>query len=130
MPQAGVAFDLASFKNSREYARKATTTAVTDEMLVNGNGALLPSLIAPADPNRTYITLRNLNSSTSYPAGTSGIKYFYQHALDPAPTIAQILSEGFELDAGEAIDLESPESVWAVSLTVTAVPVVLDTGTG
>jgi hypothetical protein len=130
MGQLGVAFDLASFKNSREYARKATTTALTSQLVVAGNLAAGPTLIAFPDNNRTYLTLRNLNSSKSFPLGADGLKYFYQKSGDPNPTIAQILANGFELDPGDAIDMESPEATWAVSMTANPVPITIDVGDG
>lgn len=122
-PQAGVAFDLASFKNSREYARKATTTATTSDITIAANTALLPTLLMAVDTNRTYATLYNRHATDSF-------KYFYRHATDPAPTVAQILAEGFEIIANGAIDLESPEEVWAVSTTVNPIPADMDIGDG
>lgn len=116
-----MAFDLASFKNSREYARKATTQAVTNDIVV-ANNAGPPTLIVPADVNRTYATIRNLHATDSmtYGYATGGVP----------PTLAFLLADGFELKAGEAIDLESPEAVYAVSQTANPIPIDTDLGVG
>lgn len=117
-------YNLASFKNSRNYPRPATTTATTSDAIIVGSAGPLGIVpLLAANPNITYVTLYNRSP-------TDAFKYYYQHAGDPIPTIAQILANGFEIIAGAAIDLESPEAVWAVSETVNPIPVDIDEGNG
>jgi len=116
-------FNLASFKNSRSYPRPATTTAVTEDVTVVGSaGPLLVPLLV-ADLNRVYATIYNRHA-------TDAFKFAYQHPGDPAPTIAFILAEGFEVIAGAAYEIADPEACWAVSTTVNPIPVDLDIGSG
>lgn len=112
---------LASFKNSRVYGRKATTSAET----LAANAAVAPAVtvLAVADPNRTYLQVRNLHATDSlrYGYATGGV----------APTAAFLLANGQELRAGEVDnDLEDPEAVYAVSETANPIPVALDKGVG
>ena len=125
-----MAFDLASFKNSRDYPRKATTSSSTVISTVVGNGAPNATKILDVDGNRTYSTLRNMNGTKDFPAGVDAMKYMYRHAGDAVPTVVQILANGFILDPKEAFDLESPEELYGVSTTVNAVPYNLDRGVG
>jgi len=117
-----MAYNLASFKNSRNYPRPATTSAVTSDLTVGGNGGA-PTLIVPLNPNLTYVTVYNLD-----PANT--LNYYYQAAGAPPPTTAQILAEGFPLIAGAAVGLESPQAVWAVSQVPATIKIALDEGSG
>jgi hypothetical protein len=116
-------YNLASFKNSRNYPRPATTSAVTSDATVNANTAPAPSLIIPLNPNLTYATLYNRHATDSF-------KYYYQAAGATPPSVATVLAEGFEIVAGAAIDLESPQAVWAVSTTANPIPIDIDEGSG
>jgi hypothetical protein len=91
-------YNQASFKNSRIASRKPTTVADTFQLVV-GVGA--NTLISPANPNRTYLTLRST-------ATASGDDLRYDYFDNP-----NILTEGFLLKAGEAVDLESPQTIYA-----------------
>jgi hypothetical protein len=114
---------LASFKNSRIYGRKATTTALTSAVSVGANTDPTATLLFSADPNRTYAQARNLHSSDAM---------FYGYAvLGVPPTVAFLLSEGQELKAGEVTnDLEDPEAIYAISATGNVIPCRCDKGTG
>lgn len=107
-------YNQASFKNSRVSARKPTTQSNTFPILV-GTGA--NTLIAPATPDRTYITLRS-------EATTAGDDLRYDYFDN-----ASILTEGFLLKAGEAVDLESPETIYARGV-VNPVQTSIDEGRG
>ena len=91
-------YNQASFKNSRVATRKPTTQSNVFQINVL---AASNTLIAPATPNRTYLTLRST-------ATTAGDDLRYDYFNNP-----NILSEGFLLKAGEAVDLESPETIYA-----------------
>lgn len=107
-------YDQASFKNSRVAARKPTTQANTYHLAV-ATGA--NTLVQVAKPNRTYITLRST-------ATTAGDDIAYDYFDNP-----NMLTEGFILKAGEAIDLESPQAIYAQAL-VNPVTCVVDEGEG
>lgn len=108
----GVLYSQASFKNSRVASRKATTTAGTDEKTVL---AAANTLIAPTNLNRTYLTLRNLDTTPNH-----DLRYdYFDNPL--------ILTKGFLLKAGEAIDLESPQTVYG---RATLADVLIDTDEG
>jgi len=116
------AYDLASFKNSRVYGRKATTTAETDGMNVATNAGP-PTLIVAANVDRTYLTVENNH-------GTDTMRYGYATAGVP-PTLAFLLSDGMVLVAGAvAADLETPEAVYAISTTINTIPITIDKGQG
>jgi hypothetical protein len=91
-------YNQASFKNSRVSTRKATTFADVEQITVNTGSN---TLISAANPNRTYLTLRNEN-------GTSGNDIRYDYFDNP-----NILTEGFLLRAGEAVDLEATQDIYA-----------------
>ena len=109
-----IIYNEASFKNSRVSARAPTTTANTYQVTV-ALGA--NTLIAPLTPNRTYITLRSTATTAS-----DDIRYDYFDNPN-------MLTEGFLLKAGEACDLESPQTIFA---RATANPVLctVDEGEG
>lgn len=107
-------YDLASFKNSRVSSRKATTDADTNELQIL---AASNTLVAAANSNRTYITLRLTDV-------TAGRDVRYDYFDNPA-----MLTEGFLLKAGEAIDLESPQTIYARAVVID-VPCVTDEGQG
>lgn len=104
----------ASFKNSRIYPRTATqqSNAVQETATVAGPVELLPN-----DSARTYATVRNLSTTAG-----EDVRYQYENATD-------ILTEGFLLKAGEAVDLESPQAVFFQGTTVD-VQLNLDIGRG
>lgn len=106
-------YALASFKNSRISTRQATTEGDTFQVPV----ALGPAntLLAAANTNRTYLTIRNTNTTT-------GEDMYYDYFDNP-----NILTEGFLLKAGEAADLESPEAVYSQAVVA---PVVVDCDEG
>lgn len=90
---------LASFQNSRIRPRNATTTAQTGSVTISN---VTETTIRPANVNRTYMTLRNLDS-------TNPIRYGY-----PAQ-YGTLSVDGFLLKAGDAVDLESTEEIRAIA---------------
>lgn len=128
---------LASFPNSRIRPRKPTESATTfgrtvepdgtigavdpgaaepvfadeDSQTVNGN-----TVVAARNLNRTYLTIRNVDPSES-------IAYAYDDTID-------ITVDGMILRAGDSADLESPQTVYAVSLGAVAVNLRYDQGIG
>ena len=60
----GIIYDQTSFKNSRVAARAPTTEAVTYQRNVDSSAP--NTLIAPATPNRTYITIRSTATVARY----------------------------------------------------------------
>lgn len=115
--------NLASFKNSRNYPRPASTRGLTQILTVVNNAALNPSNILLNDPNRNYAEVYNRHA-------TDTMKYFYQNPGDPNPTVAQILANGFDLIHGAAFEIDVPVAVWAVSTTINPIPIDLDIGSG
>lgn len=112
---------LASFPNSRIKPRAATRVANTFELDVpdiDGGG---PIMLVAADPNRTYITIRNVSPSVAF-------KYFYRVATNPPPVAADFT---FQVNAGEtASNIESPQELWGLSVGPGIVPCEFDVGTG
>lgn len=106
---------LASFKNSRVSTRQATTSADVLQKIV-ATGAT-NTLVAPANSNRTYVTLRSENS-------TAGDDIRYDYFDNP-----NILTEGFLLKASEAIDLENQSTIYARAV-VNPVTLSVDEGQG
>lgn len=94
---------LASFKNSRVSTRQATNFADVKPVSVDTGPA--NTLIASANVNRTYITLRIENT-------TSGQDMRYDYFDNPS-----ILTEGFLLKAGEAVDLENQSAIYGRAVT-------------
>ena len=94
----------ASFKNSRVQPRAATQEAKVFRVsvLTTPPNTLL---IAP-NANRTYVTLRNENATLG-----EDIRYDYTDNVD-------ILTEGFLLKGGEAVDLETKGSIFARAVPV------------
>jgi hypothetical protein len=88
----------ASFKNSRVQPRAATANARVFQVTVNSTTP--NTLIVPVNTNRTYITIRNENTS-------SGEDLRYDYYDNP-----NILTQGFLLKAGEAVDLETKGEIW------------------
>lgn len=114
--------NLASFKNSRISPTPATTAATQLELVVPANtfvGTLTP--VVPANVHRTYLTIYNRSTTSSF-------KYLNYTGLGPVPTVAQILANGFEIIAGAAYEVDSPEAVFAVSTTAATVNVDTDEG--
>lgn len=105
----------ASFKNSRVAPRAATTSA--DVFRVSVPTSSPNTQIVPANDNRTYITLRSEATTTG-----DDVRYDYTDNVN-------ILTEGFLLKAGEAIDLESKSAIYARSVT-NAVTISVDEGQG
>lgn len=104
---------LASFQNSRIKPRNATVTAETGSVSVSN---VVETTIRPANVNRTYMTLRNLDP-------TNPIRYGY-----PAQ-FGSLSLDGFLLKAGDAVDLESTEEVRAIA-SGGIVPTCWDEGSG
>lgn len=98
----GILINEASFKNSRISARKPTTEANTYEVTVLASAN---TVISPANANRTYITIRSVPL-------TPGQDIRYDYFDNP-----NILTEGFLLRAGEAVDLESPQVIYGRAVT-------------
>jgi hypothetical protein len=105
----------ASFKNSRVQPRAATTSADVFQSVVATSAP--NTLIIGPNANRTYVTLRNENSTTG-----DDIRYDY---IDNA----NILTQGFLLKASEAIDLETKGSIWARAVA-NSVALSIDEGQG
>ncbi|MEO5348887.1 MAG: hypothetical protein H7836_04500 [Magnetococcus sp. YQC-3] len=106
---------LASFKNSRVSTRQATTSADVVPVPVSTGPA--NTLVAPVNTNRTYITLRNENT-------LAGDDMRYDYFDNPA-----ILTQGFLIKAGEAVDLENQTAIYARAV-VNAVQLSVDEGQG
>lgn len=96
---------LASFKNSRVYPRSPTVAADTNVFETqdagsggspNGN-----TIARPANPNRTYLQLRNESL-------TQSLRYGYEDRVDLEDT-------GFLLKAGEAVIIDSPQEIYTVT---------------
>lgn len=88
-----------SFPNSRIAARKATATADTGAVAV----AAFPApntLIRPANPNRTYLTLRN--------TGPNPVRYGYFDR-------GSLNLDGMLLNPNDAVDIESPQAVYCIA---------------
>jgi|LauGreDrversion4_2_1035121.scaffolds.fasta_scaffold209309_4 hypothetical protein len=103
----GVLYSQASFKNSRVSTRQATTSANVEKITISN---VANSLVAAANSLRTYITVRS-------EATTAGDDIRYDYFDNP-----NILTQGFLLKAGEAIDLEDQSAIYAraVANSVTA----------
>lgn len=99
---------LASFKNSRDYPRKATQSAVTNSIPV----AVASFVTIPANINRTYLTVRD-------ESGSDNIRYSYPLSTNP-----------FLLYGKEAADLESPEAVTIFNVGAAPLNVSVDEGSG
>lgn len=110
----GVLFSQASFKNSRVSTRQATTSANVYEGTVSN---VVNTLIAPANANRTYVTVRS-------EATTSGDDLRYDYFDNP-----NILTQGFLLKASEAIDLENQSDIYARAVA-NPVAISVDEGSG
>ena len=105
---------LASFQNSRIRPRKATVYAITHQLTVAATPT--ETVIHAANPNRTYLTLRNLDP-------TLNLQYGYPSQF------GALLTQGFLLKAGDAVDLESTEEIRAIGIGG-AVAVCYDEGSG
>lgn len=103
---------LASFQNSRVKPRKATETADTDQITIG----LTETLVRVANANRTYLSVRNLDSANPI---------FYGY---PAH-FGNLLTKGFQLKGGDAIDIESTQEIRAIGLGG-SVLVCIDEGQG
>lgn len=95
------AYCLGSFPNSRIAPRPATQRAETQTLEIT---AITNTLVAAVNPNRTYLTIKN--------NGPFALNYGYSDAGD-------LDTNGFTLQPGEGIDIDSPGEVWAVSLDAT-----------
>lgn len=109
-----IIYNEASFKNSRISARKPTTEANTYNVTVL---AAANTVISVANANRTYITIRNTSL-------TPGEDIRYDYFDNPL-----MITEGFLLRSGEAVDLESPQVIYGRGIT-TNVVVDVDEGQG
>lgn len=103
---------LASFQDSRQRPRKATTTAKTYQMNVPDT----VTSIRPANANRTYLTLRNESLGVD-------MRYAY--------SAADLPGNGFLVRFGEAVDIESPQEIFAIStIAGQIIPISMDEGSG
>lgn len=113
---------LASFKNSRVYARSATVAADTnifDTQIAGAGGSPNGNTIArPANPYRTYLQLRNEST-------TQDLRYGYEDRVNLDTT-------GFLLKAGEAIIIDSLQEIYTVvdSASVGPIPSAWEEGIG
>lgn len=103
-----------SFPNSRTAARKATATADTGALLVNGNAGP-NSLVRPANANRTYLTLRN--------TGANPVRYGYVNR-------GTLSLDGMLLNPNDAVDLESPQAIYVIGTGVPGSEISWDEGQG
>ncbi len=110
----GILYSQASFKNSRVSTRQATTSANVYEGVVLSASN---TLIAAANPNRTYVTIRS-------EATTAGDDLRYDYFDNP-----NIITQGFLLKAGEAIDLENQSDIYARAVS-NPVSISVDEGSG
>lgn len=106
---------LASFKNSRVSTRQATTSADVVKISVGTGPA--STLVAPANTNRTYVTIRSENTLAG-----DDLRYDYFDNVN-------ILTQGFLIKAGEAVDLENQSDIYARAVT-NAVLCSVDEGQG
>ena len=90
----------ASFQNSRVKPRAPTAVADTGNVTPIAAAGGLPTLVKPADANRTYLTIRNI--------GTTNLRYGY------FPRIT-LNVDGFQLRPGDAFDIDAPGDVYAVN---------------
>lgn len=104
---------LASFTNSRLKPRNATSVAQTFKVTIDN---VVETTIRPANANRTYLTLRNDDAVNT-------ILYGY-----PA-NFGNLLTQGFVLKFGDAVDIESLQEVKAIAL-VAPVIASIDEGSG
>jgi hypothetical protein len=121
----GAANNLASFPNSRINPTPATSSAVQTETVAPANTFVGPlPVLVPANPNRTYLTIYNNDP-------TNGLKFVNVANGGPAPTAAFVLANGFTLIPGAAYEVDTPEAVYAVSVTAApCTPIDLDEGSG
>jgi len=150
-------FLYASFPNSRIKPRPSTVTAITFVVTVADNTAAVPTLLSPANLNRTYISLENLSTADDMVYG-----YATTGAIDPSViptfgvvndlyvstltgflyvktddgvttnwTITTLPVVGFLNRFGQiAANLESLQDVYGQSITVNTVDVNCDEGHG
>jgi hypothetical protein len=103
---------LASFQDSRSKPRKATSTAKTYTQTITD----VPVLVRPANPNRTYLTLRNESLGVD-------MRYAYD--------IADLPAQGFLIRFGESVDMESPQDIFGVCVIAgQTVDICMDEGNG
>ena len=103
-----------SFPTARTKAGKVTQVADTGAATAPIAGGL-PGLIRPANPDRTYLTLRNI--------GTDLARYGYVSR-------ASLNVDGMQLKPGDAVDVDSPGDIYIVSETASTVDFNWDEGTG
>lgn len=105
---------LASFPNSRIKPRPATSQSDT---LIVSVPAGVPTLVAPANQNRTLITLRNTSSAdTAY--------YGYDANIDD-----QVGPDGgMPLLPNDSVDLQDPGDIYV--FCASAVDIAIDQGEG
>lgn len=107
---------LASFPNSRIKPRPATSQSDTSIVTCPTGMA---TLIAPANPNRTLITIRNIA------VGLTGY-YGYDNAIDGSPGA----NGGFELRGGDSADIQDPGDVYFFNNSGSPIDVSIDEGEG
>lgn len=106
---------LASFQDSRNKPRKATSSAV----VYNVNVGDVVTLLRPANPNRTYLTIRN---------ESIGIDMRYSYSNNPADLNS---TKGFLIRFGESVDVESPQPIYSVCVVAgQTVDICMDEGSG
>jgi hypothetical protein len=116
--------NLASFPNSRISPTPATSAAVQEVYTALPNTTPDPqAVLIPANPNRTYLTVYNRHP-------TDSCKFMNYSGSGPIPTASSIETEGFELIAGAAYEIDTPEATYALSTTVNPIPLDTDEGSG
>ena len=101
---------LASYSVSKKPTTQAKTNVLVIPLGVN-------TLVAEANTNRSYLTLRNENGVALQDAR-------YDYFDNPA-----MLTKGFLLKAGEAVDVEAPQAIY-MQPTIIAVGLSTDEGSG
>jgi len=108
---------LASFPNSRIKTRKPTTVADTLGFTLP-TGVVTP--IIAADANRTYLTVRNTDL-------LNDVVYGYRNTITQGTGLA---TDGFLIKAGESVDIDSPQQIFALQSSGGNILLTLDRGQG
>jgi hypothetical protein len=107
-------FQLASFPNSRIKPRPATSQATTIQVTIP-SGGLTATLVAAADPNRTYANLRNFSGADMY--------YGYANTINAS---TGMLLKGLESED----DIAAPKNIYVWQNSGAPITVGLDIGQG
>ncbi len=150
-------FLYASFPNSRNKNRAPTATADTTQVVAVGSASPVPTLVAAANQNRTYVALQNTDLSNDgyYGYATTGAqdpsivatfgvpgdlfvstgtnKLYVKNdtGITTAWTITTLAAHGWLLRAGQiAGDLQSLQDIYVQSSVVATILIDVDQGQG